>query len=64
VLTLPGAQPRGDQYPFQVSVGSKTRPNRRSLTLSLGDDAEDGGYVIDLRVGANEDDPLLDGSGA
>lgn len=63
VLALPGAQPRGDQYQFQISVGVKARPNRRSLTLSLGDEAEENGFVILLRVASNEDDPAWDGGG-
>jgi len=63
VVALPGVQPRGDQYPFQVSVGIKARPNRRSITLLLSDEAEDDGFWIDLRVGFNDDDPVWDGGG-
>lgn len=63
VLVLPGAQRRGDQYPFQVSVGVKARPDRRSITLWLSDEAEENGFVIDVRVAFNEDDPVWDGGG-
>jgi hypothetical protein len=61
VLALPGVQPRGEQYPYQISVGVKARPDRRSITLSLGDEAEENGYAIDLSVAFNADDPFWDG---
>ena len=64
VVALPSAQPRGDQYQWQVSVGIKTRPGRRSMTLSLADEPEEGVYLIDLIVDSNRDDPLWDGGGA
>lgn len=64
VLALPGAQPRGDQERFWVSVGVKARPNRRVLTLQLPeepDDPETGSYGIGLDVSFNLDDPTWDG---
>ena len=61
VQVLPGAQPRGDQEPFYVSVGIKARPGRRALVLQLSDEPEDGVYELSLNVWFNEDDPLWDG---
>lgn len=58
VASLPGAVPRGDQYPFYISVWTKGRANRRIMTLQLGEEAEDGVYVIDLNASFNEDDPM------
>lgn len=58
VASLPGAIPRGPQYPFYISVWTKGRANRRAMTLQLGEEAEEGVYVIGLDVSFNEDDPL------
>jgi hypothetical protein len=62
-LGLPGAQLRGDQYPNFISIWTKGRANRRSLTLQVSDEPEDGAYVISLDVSFNEDDPLDGGGG-
>lgn len=64
VLALPGAQPRGTQERFWVSVGVKARPNRRILTLQLPeepDDPDTGAYGVGLNVSFNLDDPSWDG---
>lgn len=60
VQAFPGTQPRGEPEPFWVSVGVKKRSSRRVIVLSLGDEPEDGAYVIFLNVGFNEDDPSWD----
>lgn len=58
IQSLPGAIPRGDQYPFYISVWTKGRSNRRIMTFQLGEEAEDGVYVLSLDASFNEDDPL------
>jgi len=66
VLGLPGAQLRGQQEPYWVSVGVRARPGRRIVVLQLPeepDDPETGTYAIDLSVSFNEDDPSWDGGG-
>jgi|GEM_PF-6118333 len=66
VLSLPGAQPRGQQEAFWVSVGVRARPGRRIVALQLPeepDDPETGTYQIGLDVSFNEDDPSWDGGG-
>lgn len=66
VMTLPGAQPRGQQEAFWVSVGVRARPGRRIVVLQLPDEPDDpeaGLYQIGLDVSFNEDDPSWDGGG-
>jgi hypothetical protein len=66
VSGLPGAQPRGPQDKFWVSVGVRARPARRILVLQLPDEPDDpetGTYAIGLDVSFNEDDPSWDGGG-
>jgi hypothetical protein len=66
VLGLQGAQLRGQQEPYWVSVGVRARPGRRIVVLQLPeepDDPETGTYAIGLSVSFNEDDPSWDGGG-
>lgn len=63
VLSLPGAQLRGDQYPNYVSIWTKGKTNRRSMTLQVSDEPEDGVYVISLDASFNQDEPLDNGGG-
>jgi hypothetical protein len=58
IQSLPGAVPRGDQYPFYISVWTKGRSNRRMMTFQLGEEPEEGAYVLSLDASFNEDDPL------
>jgi hypothetical protein len=58
IQSLPGTVPRGDQYPFYISVWTKGRSNRRMMTFQLGEEPEDGAYVLSLDASFNEDDPL------
>ena len=56
VLGLQGAQLRGQQEPYWVSVGVRARPGRRIVVLQLPeepDDPETGTYAIGLSVSFN-----------